>query len=328
MFKRQSTESLPAKPYSVGSLSDDSLDKCASQPNISLKNSSSSSDDLSVPDINYQSGSSPSLSSIETSLDDDLDAKKVDISTEDLQQDIDQALAEVMSGLQSLEMQQKADNIPMKPKPPKPPSANPKHTPDLVLDLPVSAEPTSPKDSNAHLEPPPGVLSAAETFAMSNQCTMKKASSMPRSFSHATAFQSLETDSSGKPVKRSSSTNSTMKSKHRTTDPDLEKHKEKLESALQRSLQDPTASPIWRKKTDVDRTPPQLKGVDTEPVWKRIQQQDQRRASPPHIVLPPFGETPPPPLKPKPKFRPPIMKKPARSPELMKKLQKVSETGD
>lgn len=96
--------------------------------------------------------------------------------TEELAADIDNALAEVVSGLQMLEMQQQSDKKRMsgpnmKPKP------SPKHTPDLVLDLPEGSN-SSPTGDGSEPDSP---TSTADTFAKSNQGTLKKANSMPRS---------------------------------------------------------------------------------------------------------------------------------------------------
>lgn len=94
--------------------------------------------------------------------------------TEELTADIDNALAEVVSGLQMLEMQQLSDKrmsgSSAKPKP------SPKHTPDLVLDLPERSN-SSPTGDGSEPDSP---TSTADTFAKSNQGTLKKANSMPR----------------------------------------------------------------------------------------------------------------------------------------------------
>uniref|UniRef100_A0A0B7A370 SLIT-ROBO Rho GTPase-activating protein 1 n=1 Tax=Arion vulgaris TaxID=1028688 RepID=A0A0B7A370_9EUPU len=95
-------------------------------------------------------------------------------TTEDFTVDIDSALEEVMAGLKSLEMQQKQDkrmSLPaVKVK------QTPKHTPDLVLDLPDGDLTSSSTDS---IEPDSPTISAAENFAKSNQGTLKKASAPP-----------------------------------------------------------------------------------------------------------------------------------------------------
>lgn len=91
---------------------------------------------------------------------------------------MDTVLAEIMSDVRSLEMQQSSDkrmSLPLQ----KSKSAS-KHTPDLVLDLPEGSNSSSPQDGSDRDSP---TLSAAETFAKSNQGTLKKASSMPRNVS-------------------------------------------------------------------------------------------------------------------------------------------------
>ncbi|XP_050413172.1 SLIT-ROBO Rho GTPase-activating protein 1 isoform X1 [Patella vulgata] len=100
-----------------------------------------------------------------------------DTSADDLSMDIDNALAEVMDGLKSLEMQQISDkrmSLPIvKTK------QTPKHTPDLVLDLPEGSNSPTSQDSSSGPDSPNN-SSAAENFAKCNQGTLKKASSMPR----------------------------------------------------------------------------------------------------------------------------------------------------
>ncbi|CAG5119867.1 unnamed protein product [Candidula unifasciata] len=97
-----------------------------------------------------------------------------DTTPEDLSVDIDTALEEVMAGLKSLEMQQQLDkrmSLPaVKVK------QTPKHTPDLVLDLPDGDMTSSCTDSIEQNSP---TISAAENFAKSNQGTLKKARAPP-----------------------------------------------------------------------------------------------------------------------------------------------------
>ena len=172
-------------------------------------------------------------------------------STEELHNDIDSALAEVMSGLQSLEMQQKVDPLPKKKQPP---SSLAKHTPDLVLDLPINNEPPSPKDTRVS---PPGegsggsggssssgnsdtdspTLSTAEMFAKSNQSTIKKGQSMTMPKSMTSSFtagsvgpsplarvQELSQLSSSH-MRRSASSNAAMHSRRQNTPPRTEKER-------------------------------------------------------------------------------------------------------
>ena len=95
----------------------------------------------------------------------------MDRSTDDLNLDIDSALAEIMSGVQSLEMQ--TLDMPLD-KLPKPSVTHPRHTPDLVLDLPVSTE----RGSRERNDPDSPTMSTAEVFAKSNQSTIKKGQSL------------------------------------------------------------------------------------------------------------------------------------------------------
>jgi len=102
--------------------------------------------------------------------------------TEELTADIDSALAEVVSGLQMLEMQQLSDKRMSLPNVKQKASA--KHTPDLVLDLPEGSN-SSPSGEGSEPDSP---TSTADTFAKSNQGTLKKASSMPRNVTGVDRF--------------------------------------------------------------------------------------------------------------------------------------------
>lgn len=97
---------------------------------------------------------------------------------------MDTVLAEIMSDVRSLELQQSSDkrmSLPLQKS-----KSTSKHTPDLVLDLPEGSNSSSPQDGSDRDSP----VSAAETFAKSNQGTLKKASSMPRNISSSEVFTS------------------------------------------------------------------------------------------------------------------------------------------
>lgn len=101
-----------------------------------------------------------------------LDSNKLS-SSDDLKS-MDSVLAEIMSDVRSLEMQQSSDkrmSLPLVKN-----KTVAKHTPDLVLDLPEDSNSPSPSEGSG----PDSPVSAAETFAKSNQGTLKKAASMPR----------------------------------------------------------------------------------------------------------------------------------------------------
>ena len=197
--RMSSTHSLPTKPPVVRQLSEDSThsthddanEKAMTQPNIVIRET-----DI----INVEPETSPpstpqtsiSMSSKETSLSSVADPDSSSLEEKELKRqlsttesvaddisDIDTALEEVMLGLKSLEMQQKSAkrmSLPVvKTK------QTPKHTPDLVLDLPAESA-TSPSSQDSS-EPDSPTISAAETFAKSNQGTLKKANSMPRNIS-------------------------------------------------------------------------------------------------------------------------------------------------
>ena len=140
-----------------------------------------------------------SVSTLDNSTEDEVN---LEVSTEELELDIDNKLAEIMSGVHSLELQQQTEPLPLQ----KPPRgipldrkrqqtggvyagvANPKRTPDLVLDLPrETTTVVNPRDVTFPLpvagqqEDSP-TLTTAEVFAKSNQCTIKKGTTlnMPR----------------------------------------------------------------------------------------------------------------------------------------------------
>lgn len=135
----------------------------------SLSSVGSKSDETGTDISNVSIDSVESTDSNDVSRESNVDSP--DKTTEDFNVDIDTALEEVMAGLKSLEMQQKQDkrmSLPaVKVK------QTPKHTPDLVLDLPDGNITSSCTDS---LDPDSPTISAAENFAKSNQGTLKKAS--------------------------------------------------------------------------------------------------------------------------------------------------------
>lgn len=96
------------------------------------------------------------------------------LSSSDDLKSMDTVLAEIMSDVRSLELQQSTDkkmSLPLVKS-----KAAAKDTPDLVLDLPEDSNSPSPSEGSG----PDSPVSAAETFAKSNQGTLKKAASMPR----------------------------------------------------------------------------------------------------------------------------------------------------
>ena len=111
------------------------------------------------------------------------------MGTDELSIDIDSALEEVMAGLKSLELQQLSDHrmslpvVRLK--------QMPKHTPDLVIDLPYGSNSPTLSDSGD----PDSPTTAAETFAMSNRGTLKKANvRMVSSVSEAFTESSVDSD--------------------------------------------------------------------------------------------------------------------------------------
>ncbi|ELU00651.1 hypothetical protein CAPTEDRAFT_225880 [Capitella teleta] len=304
---RRSTESLPAKySGSSSSASDECLDKAASQPNIAMatdpSTSSSSSSSLRTTSSELALGSGDEVDGEKgASADDPLGGFKIEKTTEDLAHDIDSALAEVMSGLELLELQHTDERQPppihTKTLPtPKVKSHDPKHTPDLVLDLPITASPESGDESS-----PP--LSTAEVFA-SNQSTIKKgaASSRVGGMGGAGGF------SSGAPVPvlpAGAGKEILLGAKRRGQSASLK---------VTKPTQPPESSPVAKART---------LPIGTKPGFEKDEDRPQSAGAGKHVSpKPPLKKKAlPPPLK----AKPPIMRKPARSPEVLKKLKEAKE---
>lgn len=191
--KRKSPESLPSKSLSHLMVA---LDEAAtnelsvSHPNVSLGTSPPPRPPISSTSSSSSSRTDEDMSS--SSIPDRVDSEKLSgeaptsvpvkvalkledehKTPEDLAQDIDEALAQVMSGIQSLGLQQgvKIDDAMLKG------SSEFKHTPDLVIDLPISSAQQLPSPGSAAVNEESPTLTTAEVFANMNQCTIKKGTS-------------------------------------------------------------------------------------------------------------------------------------------------------
>lgn len=207
--KCKSSESLPSKPLShltVASSEAESSELSASHPNVSLgvqpiprprvgsacSSSSSRTDDDNNPPVIPGYTENVGLEKIrvevvQSSIPEKgvLKLEDENKTPEDLAQDIDAALAQVMSGIKSLGLQHgvELENAVMKG------SAEFKRTPDLVIDLPVnSAQPPSPKHNIVSEDSP--TLTTAEVFANADQCTIKKGTGGPPQAANPTATES------------------------------------------------------------------------------------------------------------------------------------------
>lgn len=248
------------------------MEKAISHPNITVKETDIIDSDCSPPPSPKIPPPPPETRKMETellSIEEEKPATETtpeaeisaNTTSDDLASDIDSALAEVMSGLKSLEIQQKTDkrmSLPaVKIK------QTPKHTPDLVLDLPEGGSDSPPAQEGSGPDSP--TMSAAETFAKSNQSTLKKATSMPRSIA-STDAPSIQTsimsknrlslseeldDSPAAIIKRSQSSTANMRAR---TAQLLE---QKLEAGLKQSqtslmqpqpLRPPASSPSSAEK--------------------------------------------------------------------------------
>ncbi|KAJ8302227.1 hypothetical protein KUTeg_021214 [Tegillarca granosa] len=208
-----------------------------------------------------------------------------DAITEEISADIDKALAEVVSGLSSLEMQQRSDKRFSLPTVKHKPTA--KVTPDLVLDLPEGSNSSSPQEGSE----PDSPTSTADTFAKSNQGTLKKAVSVPRNISGSGEI--LETD-------------------FMTSTPMLSTF-----SSLKQG------SPSLGLRTHAS----EQRVIEYSPSPYMSQSSSHPT---PSYTPPPAHPQPPPPVaeKPKPpiKAKPPIMKKPSRSPDVSRRMPQTGTT--
>jgi hypothetical protein len=189
---------------------------------------------------------------------------------------MDTVLAEIMSDVRSLELQQSSDkrmSLPVQKS-----KAASKHTPDLVLDLPEGSNSSSPQDGSDRDSP----ISAAETFAKSNQGTLKKASSMPRNISSSEVYSS--------DIQRTSDSNLIKTAPMMSTFQNFKK--EEIMS---------TSVPSTGRKFSLEEH--HIKSMQTPHM---------------HSFSPPIAEKPKPPIK----AKPPVMKKPTtRSPDLSRRLE-------
>lgn len=188
---------------------------------------------------------------------------------------MDTVLAEIMSDVRSLELQQSSDkrmSLPLQKT-----KAASKHTPDLVLDLPEGSNSSSPQDGSDRDSP----ISAAETFAKSNQGTLKKASSMPRNISSSEAYTAE--------IQRNS------------------------ESLIKTSPMMSTFQNVRKDEIMSTSVPPGGRKFSLEEHHLKSSQSSQM-----HTFSPPIAEKPKPPIKAKP---PVMKKPTTRSPDLSKRLE-------
>lgn len=189
---------------------------------------------------------------------------------------MDTVLAEIMSDVRSLELQQSSDkrmSLPLQKS-----KAASKHTPDLVLDLPEGSDSSSPQDGSDRDSP----ISAAETFAKSNQGTLKKASSMPRNISSSEVYSTEITRNSDSLLKT---------------------------APMMSSFQNV-------KRDEVITTSVSMIGRKFSLDEHHLKLSSSSQMAP--AFNPPIAEKPKPPIK----VKPPVMKKPTtRSPDLSRRLE-------
>ena len=311
--KKRSTESLPSHSYTSTAPLADSVDKSTSQPNITVPSVSQSALCLSASVLPE---SPPDNSEVEVLAAMAKDVKPPEPQqpcTDDLAQDIDTVLAEVMSGLESLQMKMDSTKTEQE-KTVSAPTAKPRNTPDLVQDLPVTSHLLSPSE-NSYSMPEDTCsmlsLSTAEVFADSNQSTIKKGSlaTMPRSNTALSSFMtplapSTETFS---PMKRSFTTNAKIRAHAHPTRTRRERYSDPSDVIVPEIG---GASSAVDATTDADK-----------PVWiGRTAENDPSLMASRPVAQP----RPKPPVR----VKPQVMKKPARSPEIMKRLRGRKEGGE
>ncbi|XP_052282439.1 SLIT-ROBO Rho GTPase-activating protein 1-like isoform X2 [Dreissena polymorpha] len=198
---------------------------------------------------------------------------------------MDSVLAEIMSDVRSLELQQSTER--RKSLPLNKSKTSAKHTPDLVLDLPEGSNSPTSQDGSDRDSP---TLSAAETFAKSNQGTLKKASSMPRNVPATTdMFTEITVQQKSNSLNKTEPMLSTFHSYKR----------------LEETSKSSSSSSSSVRKFSLDEQ--HSKSSSTS-------MQSQQTST----FVPPIVEKPRPPIK----VKPPVMKKPSsRSPEVARKLE-------
>ena len=310
--KKRSTESLPSHSYSSTVPLVDGVDKSTSQPNITVPSASQSALCLSVSSVLPESPPDNTEEEELAAMAKDVKTDQPEACTEDLAQDIDTVLAEVMSGLESLQMKQIDSTKDEQEKPSSAPSVKPRNTPDLVQDLPVTSHLLSPSENSYSIPEDTQCsmlsLSTAEVFADSNQSTIKKGSlaTMPRS---NTALSSFMT-----PLASSTETFSPMKRSF-TTNAKIRAHAHPIRTRRER-YSDPSDITELSGASAVDTV-----AEADKPVWiGRTAEND------PHLMAsrPVTQPRPKPPVR----VKPQVMKKPARSPEILKRLRGRREGGD
>ncbi|KAL3852225.1 hypothetical protein ACJMK2_015896 [Sinanodonta woodiana] len=212
-------------------------------------------------------------------------------ASEDLKS-MDTVLAEILSDVSALEKQQKSDKRTSLPTQKHKPTA--KDTPDLVLDLPEGSDSSSPHESSGPDSP---TLSAAETFAKSNQGTLKKAETMPRSMA--------PDDMNSLGQKAHSMPRNVSAEKALLQGEMLIKGNQPLLSTFANVPKGPNMmlTSMHSRKFSLEELQLRINAVATGP--------QTTMTTPP----PPIAEKPKVPLK----VKPPVMKKPTRSPDVQRR---------
>lgn len=273
-----------------------------------LSTSISSASDLSpmqeTRDFRRQTSMSSSSSSVmDTSMSISVTS---DSGADELALDIDHALEEVMAGLKSLEMQQKSDkrmSLPVVKL-----KQTPKHTPDLVLDLPDGSNTPPSHDSSE----PDSPTTAAETFAKSNQGTLKKGMS---TIANAIAVVPVVT-MPGISFQRSTSPSNRRSISSEPGDLAREtsgqqSHLSSFGSSFKRNHQNsmPSIHPAHMDNISGGTRIGKADVIDSNPANITTSPSMLRKLSPvPNTTPPPVAQKPKVPLK----VKPPVMKKPTK----------------
>ncbi len=269
--------------------------------------------------------------------------------------DIDNTLAEIMSSVHSLELQQKVPpkqpSLRQRPKRPPPPPSSYKHTPDLVLDLPVSQTPSSPKEKREKDSP---TLSTAEVFAKSNQSTIKKGMPLARataaspftgsqgSKDSAIMVTSMPSEALGGLLQRNAarvetgslsekdSTSPSHQITERRSDLSTEKAQPPRPIMIKsRTLPANTRPPLPNRPRTPEHFLSANNRADTPDSGDSVQQTESHPPLSASVSVPLPGMSPlNPPERPRPPpkaAKPQVMKKPAKSPEILRRLREKQE---
>ena len=251
----------------------------------------------------------------------------------DWHHDIDNALAEIMHDVQSLEKQQHQQQVTSSANATSKPAASTRHTPDLVIGLPVGQKSPSPAASPKSKVVDDTVLSTAEVFANnSNQSTLKKvgskgqpieasssADNVPRVFGAPSA---AEAQLMGRTASVTASRHKQLQQQRQAPPPRQERRRSDPATSDQLSAESLIGqqSPMFQPRAVHSVKAPQPRSVSTTPERPGVTpEKPPASAHDQHVT--PRSSGPKPPLK----VKPPVLKKTFKSPDVWKKVKEARE---